>query len=97
MMSSLTRRCLVLVVVLFFCAGAVEVNTSSQSNARRVVYDVRDFGAKGDGKTLDTDSINKAIETANAAGGGTVHFGAGTYLTFSIRLKSNITLHLDQA
>ena len=40
-------------------------------------YDVRDFGAKGDGKTLDTAAINKAIEPA-AKGGGTVYFPAGT-------------------
>jgi hypothetical protein len=60
------------------------------------VYDVRAFGATGDGKTLDTDAINKAIAAAAAAGGGTVHFPAGTYLSYSIRLQSNITLFLDQ-
>jgi polygalacturonase len=54
------------------------------------------FGAKGDGKALDTPAINKAIDAASAAGGGTVHFAAGTYLSVSIHLKSNITLHLDQ-
>ena len=59
------------------------------------VFDVRQYGATGDGKTLDTDAINKAIEAASAAGGGTVHFPAGTYLSFSIRLKSNIALYLD--
>jgi len=48
------------------------------------------------GKTLDTDAFNKAIEAASAAGGGTVEVPAGTYLSFSIRLKSHITLHLDQ-
>ncbi|MDQ3011259.1 MAG: glycoside hydrolase family 28 protein [Acidobacteriota bacterium] len=58
-------------------------------------YDVKAFGAKGDGKTLDTDAINKAIEAASAAGGGTVRFPAGTYLSFSVRLKSNIALYLD--
>jgi polygalacturonase len=60
------------------------------------VYDVTTFGAKGDGKNLDTGAINKAIEAAAAAGGGTVQFPAGTYLSVSIRLKSNITLYLDQ-
>ena len=95
-MSSTIRRCFVLALVLFSCAGVAAVNTASQSPAGRVVHDVRAFGAKGDGKTLDTDAINKAIETAAGAGGGTVHFPAGTYLTFSIRLKSNIALYLDQ-
>lgn len=60
-----------------------------------VFRNVRVFGAKGDGKTLDTAAINRAIETAAAAGGGTVYFPAGTYLSFSIRLKSNITIYLD--
>ena len=54
------------------------------------------FGAKGDGKAVDTPAINRAIDTASAAGGGTVFFSAGTYRCFSIRLKSNIVLYLDQ-
>lgn len=58
-------------------------------------YNVRQFGAKGDSTTIDTDAINKAIEAASAAGGGTVYFPAGEYLSFSIHLKSNITLFLD--
>jgi polygalacturonase len=60
------------------------------------VYNVRAFGARGDGKALDTPAINKAIEVAAAAGGGTVRFPAGNYLSVSIRLKSNISLYLDQ-
>jgi polygalacturonase len=59
-------------------------------------FDVRQFGAKGDGKALDTDAINRAISAAAERGGGTVFFPAGTYLSFSIRLKSNIALYLDQ-
>jgi len=58
-------------------------------------FDVREFGATGDGKVPDTAAINKAIEAASAAGGGTVRFSAGTYLSFSIRLKSHITLQFD--
>jgi polygalacturonase len=57
--------------------------------------DVRAYGAKGDGKTLDTDAINKAITAAQRAGGGTVRFGAGTYLSTSIRLQSHVGLFLD--
>jgi polygalacturonase len=60
------------------------------------VLNVRNLGATGDGTTLDSPAINKAIETASAAGGGTVHFPAGNYLSYSIRLKSNISLYLDQ-
>jgi polygalacturonase len=69
--------------------------TSSQ-NPATAPYNVRTFGAKGDGKQLDTVAINKTIEAAAAAGGGTVYFPAGDYLSTSIRLKSNIALYLDQ-
>ncbi len=58
-------------------------------------FNIRDFGAKGDGTTLDTDAINRTIATAAEAGGGTVRFPAGTYLSFSIHLKSNIHLAFD--
>jgi polygalacturonase len=58
-------------------------------------YDVRDYGAKGDGVALDSPAINAAIEAAAKAGGGTVRLSAGRYLSFSIRLKSNIALYLD--
>ena len=58
-------------------------------------YDVRAFGAKGDGKSLDTPAINEAIAAASSAGGGTVRFPPGTYLCYSIRLKRNIILSLS--
>jgi polygalacturonase len=60
------------------------------------VLNVKDFGAIGDDRTLDTAAINKAIETANANGGGTVYVPPGVYLCYSIRLKSNVALYLDQ-
>ncbi|MDE3084241.1 MAG: glycoside hydrolase family 28 protein [Verrucomicrobiota bacterium] len=59
-------------------------------------FDVRAYGAVGDGKTLDTAAINKAIDAAAAVGGGTVCFPAGTYASYSIHLKSNVALYLDQ-
>ena len=59
-------------------------------------FDVKKYGAAGDGEALDTTAINKTIEAAASAGGGTVYFPAGTYLSFSIHLKSNIALYLDQ-
>jgi polygalacturonase len=58
-------------------------------------FDVRAFGAAGDGITVDTPAINHAIDAAHAAGGGTVYLPAGTYPCFSIRLKSNISLYLE--
>jgi polygalacturonase len=58
-------------------------------------YNVRAYGAKGNGKTLDDDAIDRAITAANAAGGGIVEFPAGTYRSRTIHLKSNVTLQLD--
>ena len=66
------------------------------ARANAASFDVRSYGAKGDGKTQDREGINKAIEAASAAGGGTVDFPAGTYLTGSIHLRSNITLHFER-
>ncbi len=59
------------------------------------VFDVKAYGAKGDGKALDSAAINMAIEAAAAAGGGTVHFPAGTYVTGSIHLRSNLRLRFE--
>ena len=58
-------------------------------------FNVRDYGAVGDGIALDTEAINRAIEAAAEKGGGTVTFPAGTYLSFSIHLKSHIHLQLE--
>ncbi len=56
-------------------------------------FDVTRFGAKGDGRTIDTAAINRAIDAA-ATRGGTVYFPAGTYASYSIHLKSTIALYL---
>ena len=58
-------------------------------------FNVRDFGAKGDGTHIDSPAINAAIDAAAKAGGGTVYLPAGIYSSYSIRLKSNISLYLD--
>ena len=59
------------------------------------VFDVKSYGATGDGKTLDSDAINRAILAADAAGGGTVVFPPGVYVSASLRLRSKITLYLE--
>src|SRR5690606_41704357 len=55
-------------------------------------FDVTKFGAKGDGKTIDSPAINAAIAEAVKAGGGTVAVPKGQYLSFSRRVYDNITL-----
>lgn len=59
------------------------------------VYSARAFGAVGDGKTNDTAAIQKAIDAAHDAGGGTVHLPKGKYLSGTLYLKSRVTLDLD--
>jgi polygalacturonase len=75
-------------------AAAAE-NGKSDVHPVTHIFDVRTYGATGDGKTLDTDAVNRAIEAA-AGQGGVVLFPAGSYLCFSIRLKSNVHLHLEE-
>jgi polygalacturonase len=57
-------------------------------------FNVRDHGAIGDGKTLDTVAIQKAIDACAAKGGGRVWFDAGTFLSGAVELKSGVFLYL---
>lgn len=67
----------------------------STAESGRALYNVRDFGAKGDGRALDTAAINRAIDACTTAGGGTVYLPPGNYLTGTVELKSHVTLELD--
>ena len=78
-------RCFLVTLFLFLMTIPVVAGT----------YNVCDFGAKGDGKTLDHLAINKAIDHCVANGGGKVVVPAGTYLCGSIHLKSHVNLHLE--
>jgi hypothetical protein len=60
------------------------------------VIDATKGGSVGDGTTLNTTAIQKTIDDCSAAGGGTIHFPAGRYVTGTIQLKSNVTLQLDE-
>jgi polygalacturonase len=61
----------------------------------RMPFNIRSFGATGDGKAVDTPAVNRAIAAAAESGGGTVLFPAGVYLCHSIRLKSHVALRLE--
>ena len=61
-----------------------------------MIYDVRNYGAVGDGKTLNTAAIQKAIDDCASRNGGTVLLEDGTYMTGSIVLRSNVNLHIEQ-
>ena len=59
------------------------------------VFNVRDYGATGDGRTLETPAITRAIQACAAAGGGTVLFPAGKYVSGTFELLSHVTLNLE--
>ena len=65
----------------------------SPSSAR--VFNVREFGATGDGRTLDTKAIQKALNDCGKAGGGTVLFPAGTYLSQPLKIRTQTTMRLE--
>lgn len=77
------------------CCSLALAPVAAAQPGRAPVYDVKSYGATGSAKAADTTAINRAIDAANAAGGGTVFFPAGTYVSGSIHLKSNVTLYLD--
>lgn len=71
---------------LFLCVGTIAATN----------YNVLQQGAVGDGKTLNTKSLQSAIDALHAKGGGQLYFPAGRYLTGSLQLKSNVTLYLEK-
>lgn len=75
--------------------GNGQIHSGAGDPLMKDLYNVQKMGAVADGKTVDTPAINKTIEAAARAGGGTVIFPAGTYLCYSIHLKSNVALYLE--
>lgn len=75
--------------------GTATAATTPAHAASMPVFNVRNYGATGNGSTIDTPAINNAIAAASAAGGGEVLFPAGTYESVSIHLKSNVEIYLD--
>ena len=79
--------------VSFFAILSASIFTLSAAPSARV--SVRDFGAKGDGATPDTEAVQKAIDTVASRGGGEVLMPVGRYLSGSLVMKPHTTLHLD--
>lgn len=77
-------------------AGAVATGSAAANEKLfgAQIYNVRDFGAAGDGKTLDTAAVQSAIDACHTARGGTVLVPGGDFLVGTLELKSNVTLHL---
>jgi len=85
------------VVCLALASGPLAWSAVTPSGGgHRQIFNVRDFGATGNGTSNDAPAVNQAIIAASTAGGGTVDFPPGTYLAgSSIHMMSNVTLSLD--
>jgi polygalacturonase len=77
--------------ILLSCLFAAAICQAQTTN----IYDLRAFGAVGDGATLDTKALQDAIDKCSAAGGGTVLVAGGKFVTGTFYLKSDVTLRVD--
>lgn len=73
----------------------MEENITRIGNRKNSIYDVRSFGAKGNGTTKDTAAIQQAIDACHLAGGGTVVLKGGQFVSGGLYLKSNVLLEID--
>jgi len=81
------QRYLLVCLMVFVCIGKVVADEG-------IYYDVREYGARGDGKTVCTEAIQRAIDAAGAAGGGRVYVPAGIFVSGTIELRSGVELYL---
>jgi polygalacturonase len=94
----LARRSLLAAPLAFWLAnpGRAEASPPVRSAAPRLTFNVREFGAAGDGTTKDTAAIQQAIDRCWVLGGGEVLVPSGRFLTGAIALRSNTTFRLDK-
>ncbi len=78
-------------------ARAATTHPPSDHTLGAQIYNIRDFGAKGDGKKLETAAVQAAIDACNKDQGGTVLVPAGVFVIGTIEMKSNVTLHIAAA
>lgn len=83
-----------LVMVRATPLAAEPVSKSHNLDQGSRIYNVRSYGAKGDGKAMDTAAIQAAIDACTADGGGTVLLAGGVFQSGTVELKSNVTLHI---
>ena len=85
-----------LTVLLLAPVAALHAADTGSPAREAQAFDIRSYGAVGDGQTINTASIQKAIDACHATGGGRVVVPEGVFLTGSLRLKSRVTLKIDQ-
>ncbi len=95
MSSPFLRRKFLYGSALLGLAGALPARAQTETSNKGPVFNVVDYGAFGDGKRLNTQALQSAIDASAAAGGGTVYFPAGAYLSGTLVLKSRVGLYLE--
>jgi hypothetical protein len=76
-------------------ANQAQAQPAADKNLGAKTYNIRDFGAKGDGATLDTAALQAAIDACNRDQGGTVLVPGGVFVIGAVEMKSNVTLHIS--
>jgi polygalacturonase len=84
----------IIIALLLLTSLFLQCNTPKKGNG---IYNIKDFGAKGDSSTINTLSIQRAIDACHENGGGRVLIPNGQFITGSIMLKSNVELHLTNS
>lgn len=79
-------------LIIQLCLISLSINACRYQTG---TYNILNYGAKGDGKTLNTKAINLAVEKCNSKGGGIVLIPHGTFVTGTVVLLSNVNLHLE--
>ncbi len=95
-----------ILLLFFFTVTVLQVEAADPAWASKVgvrklkikkrIFNVKDFGAVNDGKTLTTEAIQKAIDACSRKGGGKVVFAPGQYLTGSLFIKEDVFLQIDK-
>jgi polygalacturonase len=93
------RQLLAIVIFISGCVSSLSAETSTPPTATvfKASWNVRDFGAKGDGQTKDTVAVQKTLDACASAGGGTVIVPSGNYLMGSVVIGSNTTVQLERS
>lgn len=101
-LQSIMRMCLLLAVGSVLSVGCAMPKARHDPDSIPLpkipdrTFNIVDYGAVGDGKTVNTEAITKAIQACSAAGGGKLVVPKGTFLTGPIVLASNLNLHLEK-
>ena len=94
-MTRVHFACIVFLIAVISTGRADIAVAAADRQSAKGIFDVRDYGAAGDGVTLDTKAIQAAIDACAGAGGGKVYLHNGTFLSGTIYFKSNVALWIE--